>query len=147
MADLLGGRSESAVSIRDLMAHADVPVIKVSVPARPQFVQILRLVVGSVGTRVDLVYDDIQDLSVAVDEACAQLLSIKPLPTSMTLEIFIEQKTVHIAVSADAAPGEWPPSGFEESFGWQVLTAISDDPTFIVEEERAALKFSKKAAG
>jgi hypothetical protein len=49
--------------------------VDLSMPARPDSLQLVRLSAGFVAARADLVYDDVQDLRLAIDELCVALLS------------------------------------------------------------------------
>ena len=48
--------------------------IELSAPARPDSLQLVRLAAGFVAARADLVYDEVQDLRLAIDELCSTLL-------------------------------------------------------------------------
>ena len=102
--------------------------VTVTIPARPDFVRLLRAVVGSVGARLDLTYDRIDDLRMVVDEASAQLLR---LPSrSLTMRVTPGERMV-ITVRTDApANGAWPPADLEDSLAWRVLSGLADDVRF-----------------
>ena len=106
--------------------------VTVTVPARPDFVRLLRAVVASVGARLDLTYDRIDDLRMVVDEASAQLLQ---LPSrNLTMRVTPGERVV-ILVLTDAAPnGAWPPGDLEESLAWKVLSGLADDVRFEIAE-------------
>ena len=104
--------------------------VSVSVPARPGFVRVLRAVIASVGARLDLTYDRIDDLRIAVDEACAQLLSLGEDAT-MTMRVAEGDGTVVVVVGSDAPASDgWPPTEADDSLAWRILTALSDDLRF-----------------
>ena len=52
----------------------DGDVVEVRIPADVVYVSTLRLTAASLAARCDLTIDDIEDLRLAVDEACALLL-------------------------------------------------------------------------
>lgn len=102
--------------------------IAVSIPARPDFVRLLRAVVASVGASLDLTYDRIHDLRMVVDEASAQLLRIPS--RTLTMRVTPGERMV-IVVHADASPdGAWPPAGVEETLAWRVLSGLADEVSF-----------------
>jgi serine/threonine-protein kinase RsbW len=119
--------------------------IVVTVPARPQFVGVLRSVVAGVGARLDYGYDVIEDLRLAVDEACAQLLSIGAPAKHLSLRVRPGAAGVEVVASIDADAGPWPPDRVEDSLGWQVLRALADDAVFERDGGRPALRFRKRA--
>ena len=105
-------------------------IVSAQIPARAEFVHVLRSVAASAAARMNLNVDAIDDLRLSVDEACAELL--KAVPTASMLELSIRRTgiDVEVVVSADADPGTWPPHGHERTLAWQVLSGLSDEVTF-----------------
>lgn len=103
--------------------------VRVTVPARAEFVQVLRSVTASVAGRLPLSLDDVDDLRLAVDECCARLLDgggartfrldLRPLPGRL-----------EVIVSADSSRPRWPPPGVEGTLGWQILVALAESVAF-----------------
>jgi len=102
----------------------------VSVPARPEFMQLLRAAVGSVAARVDFTYEAIDDLRIAVDEACARILSVPGTPTTLFLRITPEETGIEVVAYTDGEAEDWPPERFEESLTAKILHALTDGVTF-----------------
>ncbi|HEY2802870.1 MAG TPA: ATP-binding protein [Actinomycetota bacterium] len=102
----------------------------VSVPARPEFMQLLRAAVGSVAARVDFTYEAIDDLRIAVDEACARILSVPGTPRTLFLRIIPEETGIEVVAYTDGEAEDWPPERFEESLTAKVLHALTDGVTF-----------------
>lgn len=100
-------------------------VLEVAVPARGEFVHVLRAVTASVAARLRIPYDGIEDLRLAVDEACAWLLSRDALST-MSLGLRPMEDRLEAVVSVDATARAWPPSEPERAFSWQILSALVD---------------------
>lgn len=113
------------------------------VPARPEYVHILRAVVASVAARHDFPYDGIDDLKIAVDEACAHLLDSAPGAATLRLRIVTRGQELEALVSVDAEAPSWPPEGFEKSLMWQVLSALADE-TRLVHEGGPAVRLTKR---
>jgi serine/threonine-protein kinase RsbW len=96
--------------------------IEVRVPADVVYVSTLRLTAASLAARCDLTIDDIEDLRLAVDEACALLLP-HAQPDSM-LDAHFElaagrlSVTVSVHTSDDAQPDR-------SGFAWTVLGALA----------------------
>lgn len=117
-------------SAPDPAPMGDAPVV-VSIPARPDFVHVLRSVVASVAARADFTLDAIDDLRLIVDEACAQLLSYSRPAAVLTVQIRLSgEASVEVVVRSDADPAAWPPADAEGSLGWQVLSALADEARF-----------------
>ncbi len=119
--------------------------VTVTIPARPDFVRLLRAVVASVGARLDLTYDRIDDLRMVVDEASAQLLR---LPCQfLTMRVTPGERMV-ITVLADASPnGSWPPGDIEDSLAWRVLSGLADEVRFEVSEDGPAVRIEMETKG
>jgi serine/threonine-protein kinase RsbW len=120
------------------------PDIAVTVPARPEFVHVLRAVVASVAARLDFPYDAIQELRIAVDEACSQLLATGGAEAS-TLRIRITPSTdgVELVASSDASRIAWPPADAERTLAWQVIEALADRAAFEHQDGEPALRIAK----
>jgi len=120
--------------------------VTVSVPAKPEFVHVLRSVVASVAARASFTFDEIDDLRLAVDEACAQLLAFPPPATTLELRIaFGDAGTIEVVASTDADAGAaiWPPEGAERTLTWQVLSALADEARFESAGARPGLRIIK----
>lgn len=112
--------------------------VTVTIPAKPDFVRLLRAVVASVGARLDLTYDRIDDLRMVVDEASAQLLRV-PSQT-LTMRVTPGERMVITVLTDGTANGSWPPAGLEESLAWRVLSGLADDVRFDATEEGPSVR-------
>jgi serine/threonine-protein kinase RsbW len=118
--------------------------VTVKVPARPDFVHVLRSVVATVAARADLTFDEIDDLRLAVDEACAQLLALRSGATTLTLQLSPgEGGGLVVVATIDAEVRAWPPEGAERTLTWQVLAALADDARFEQVDGHPALRLTK----
>jgi serine/threonine-protein kinase RsbW len=119
--------------------------VTVTVPARPDFVRLLRTVVSSVGARLDLTYDRIDDLRIAVDEACAQLLAIPS--NTMTMRVTPDGNRIKVLVCSDATVGAdgWPPSNVEDSLAWRILAGLADEVRFELSDMGPAVRVEVEA--
>ena len=108
------------------MASPTNDVITVSVPAREGSVHVLRAVTASVAARLPIPFDGIEDLRLAVDEACAWLLARGPSASAMTLRLRPLDDRLEAEVSIDVADGPWPPPDMEQSLPWRILSALVD---------------------
>jgi serine/threonine-protein kinase RsbW len=104
--------------------------VSAQIPARAEFVHVLRSVAASAAARMNLSVDAIDDLRMSVDEACAELLKAVPSGSVLELSILRMGIDVEAVVSVDGDPGAWPPNGHERTLAWQVLSGLSDEVTF-----------------
>ncbi|MFP4249160.1 MAG: ATP-binding protein [Armatimonadota bacterium] len=57
------------------MADRNADTVEMILPGRPEFLLLARLATSGVGLRADLTVDDIEDLKVAVSEACTNVIN------------------------------------------------------------------------
>ncbi len=119
--------------------------VKVKVPARPEFVHVFRSVITSVAARADFTYDEIDDLRLAVDEACAQLLAVGGFAATLSMLVRdLQGGGLEIIASIDAEEALWPPEGVERTLTWQVLSALADEARFEHSDGRPSLRLTKR---
>jgi serine/threonine-protein kinase RsbW len=122
-----------------------VDVVQITVPARAEFLHVVRTVVGSVAARHDLTIDAIEDLRIAVDEACAQLLTVRG--DHVTVAISGTAEGVETVCSTDADVAVWPPDGVQHSLATQVLQGLTDSVAWELSAAGPAVRVSKRSAG
>ncbi len=120
--------------------------ITVRLPARPEYLHVLRAAVSSVAARLNFTVDHIDDLRMAVDEACSQLLAISSPADTLTIRMLPEGESLVIITATDAAPALWPPAGVRQTLAWQVLSALADDVGFERDGNGAALRLVKRGS-
>lgn len=119
----------------------DVDVIEVRTPADVVYVSTLRLTAASLAARCDLTVDDIEDLRLAVDEACALLLPHATASATLDarFEVGVGELRVHTSVAtADTAEPD------RDGFAWTVLGALASDVEVTADENRLVISVSKK---
>jgi serine/threonine-protein kinase RsbW len=94
--------------------------VRLSIPADSAYIAVPRSVVGNLAARNNFTVDAIDDLRIAVDEACSLLL---PQASDGVLDLVFAISPPHLTVSTTATvPNGWKPD--TTSFGWTVLTAL-----------------------
>ena len=93
---------------------ADVEYVEVRIPARAEFVSVVRLTTAAVAARQGLMYDEIEDLKIAVSEACTSLITAGVAPGSAlvvrfalrqdALEVSVDGRGPGIALDLPGAP-------------------------------------------
>jgi serine/threonine-protein kinase RsbW len=121
--------------------------ITVEVPARPEFVRILRAVAVGVAARLEFPYDTIDDLRMAVDEASSQLLGVSATATTLRMRLTPGdgRVAVVVAIDAESLDGSWPPPDAERSLAWQVLSGLADEAGFELDDGAPAVRLVKHA--
>ena len=122
-----------------------VSTVTASVPASSEYIHILRTVVCGVASRLGFTIDDIDDLRLVVDEAAAQLLSVRPAGR-LELRLKPKQDGLEIRLVHETDDGRWPPADFERSMGWHVLTVLADGLDLQPEGGRPAIRMTKRVS-
>jgi serine/threonine-protein kinase RsbW len=105
--------------------------VVVTAPARAEMVHVLRAVASSLAARMDFPYDDIDDLRISIDEACAQLLAVADDEAAFTLRLTATAGGIQALVALDGGDAhQWPPPDLEDTLTWKVLSGLSDDVSF-----------------
>jgi serine/threonine-protein kinase RsbW len=119
------------------------PVIA-TVPARADFVHVLRTVVAAVAARLDLPYDALDDLRMVVDEACSALLGIRSPARTLTLKLTPGPDHLEVMVCSDAREESWPRPDVERTLAWKVLDALTDEARFETVPDGPAVRAIKR---
>jgi serine/threonine-protein kinase RsbW len=106
----------------------------------------LRSVVASVAAKLDFSYDDIEDLRLAVDEACAYLLGLREATTALTLSITPSDGAIDVIASVEGADGRDRAPGAEANMMWHLLGALTDEARFDEQGGQPGIRFTKTAA-
>jgi serine/threonine-protein kinase RsbW len=108
------------ISARPLDVAADQ--VTVRMPADGAYLSVLRTATAGLAARLDFTLDDIEDMRIAVDEACAMLLG-QAIPGSiLECNFTLSPDDMTITVSVPCLNPR-PPSG--ETFAWTVLSALT----------------------
>ena len=116
--------------------------VKVTMPAEGAYLSVLRTATAGLAARLDFTLDEIEDLRIAVDEACAMLLTQAIPGTHLECEFDLGSDQMTITVSVVAAQPQMPA---RDTFAWTVLSALAgtvgsrlgpDDQVSIVLQKR-----------
>ncbi len=96
--------------------------VTVKMPADGAYLSVLRTATAGLAARLDFTLDEIEDMRIAVDEACAMLLhqAIPGSDLKCAFSLGQDEMTVCVSVSC-VAPRV--PSG--DTFAWTVLSALA----------------------
>ena len=120
-------------------------VVLLVVPADGSYLAVLRTATAGLAARLQFTLDEIEDLRIAVDEACAILLAVAPAQTEVTSEFSVTDEALSIEVSVPVKGKAELPSG--NSFSWQVLTALAGEVSARSDGERATIRLTKRRTG
>jgi serine/threonine-protein kinase RsbW len=103
----------------------DRDVVILVVPASSSYLAVLRTATAGLAARLGMTLDEIEDLRIAVDEACAILLPIASADSDVTCSFSVTPAALTIDVAVPVIEHGVLPSG--QSFAWQVLTALAGE--------------------
>lgn len=115
--------------------------VELRVPATGAYVSVLRTAAAGLAARLDFTVDDIEDLRIAVDEACAVLIPLAEADARLSARFDLEPGHLQVAVSVPSKATE-PPS--RNTFAWTVLTALAGDVDASVDDGRVTLTLRKR---
>jgi serine/threonine-protein kinase RsbW len=96
--------------------------VTVRMPAEGAYLSVLRTATAGLAARLDFTLDEIEDLRIAVDEACAMLLSQALPGTTLQCVFALDRDLMTISVSAACLDPQPPAS---DTFAWTVLSALA----------------------
>lgn len=92
--------------------------VEISIPVRPEFVSVARLTAATVAARQGFTYDEIEDLKIAVGEACTALIVAKPdAARPLTTAFLLAPGAIEVLVSARVAAPAWAADGVGRAKG------------------------------
>jgi len=117
--------------------------ISLTTPASEAFVPILRSMTAAVAARLEIPYDEVDDLRLAIDEAVAHLIGLEPRGSTIALEMLVSEERFEVAASVDTLPDPWPQEGIDQTLTWQILKGLTDETSFEHAGGRAQIRFVK----
>lgn len=117
-------------------------VVSITLPAQGAYLSVLRTATAALAARLDFTLDDIEDLRIAVDEACALLLPNAVAGADITCEFELERHTLQVCVSTLTEDGRQPP---RDTFAWTVLSALAGEVDSAVDaDNRVTISLRKR---
>ena len=120
--------------------------VEVRVLAVPEALVTVRTVAGDLATRAEFPLDTVDDLRLAVDEACTFLDGLARPGTRLTGTFSLDEDRITMTASVSTTG---PTALATDTFAWRVLTVLADDvrvlgeaPTAPGEPHRLALRMT-----
>lgn len=98
-------------------------VVDLEVPAAPAYISVVRTATAGLAARVDITLDRIEDLRIAVDEACTLLIRPQGHHPGGALRCRFTLQPESLTVEVNGPRTDLPPTG---AFAWTVLSALVD---------------------
>ncbi|MCZ7418893.1 MULTISPECIES: anti-sigma regulatory factor [Micromonospora] len=124
----------------------DDDIVHLTVPADGGYLSVLRTATAGLAARLQFALDEIEDLRIAVDEACAMLLAIAAADAELDCRFSVTEDALTVEVTVPTVPGARLPA--ESSFAWKVLTALTTSAGARAADGRATISLlTRRASG
>jgi serine/threonine-protein kinase RsbW len=120
-------------------------VVVITLPADSAYLSVLRTATAGLAARLDFTIDEIEDLRIAVDEACAMLLPQAQRDAEITCEFELGDYSIDVNVSVLTVDGQQPS---RDTFAWTVLSALAGDVDSSADgDRRVTISLRKHGSG
>ena len=99
-------------------------IVRLRLPADGAYLSVLRSATAGLAARLDFTIEEIEDLRIAVDEACALLLPSAVPGADLDCEFELATDELRVSVSVQTLDGAEPE---RDSFAWTVLSALAGE--------------------
>ncbi len=119
-------------------------VVSIRLPAAGAYLSVLRTATAGLAARLDFTLDEIEDLRIAVDEACAMLLAQALPGAALECEFELSRDMIRTSVSVLTLDGQ-PPA--RDTFAWTVLSALVGEVDSRVDADNRVIVNLQKRRG
>lgn len=126
------------------------PAVELRLPAEGAFVSVLRTATAGLAARLDFPIDDIEDLRIAVSEACALLLESARPGADLHCTFDLASGLIRVAISLDGAGDPYDAADAaapdRDGFAWQVLSTLASSADTWVEDGRVTVALTLESS-
>ncbi|WP_326555345.1 anti-sigma regulatory factor [Micromonospora sp. NBC_01813] len=123
----------------------DDDVVLLTVPADGGYLSVLRTATAGLAARLHFALDEIEDLRIAVDEACAMLLAVAATDADLQCRFAVTDDALTVEVTVATVRGaKLPP---ESSFAWKVLRALTTSASATASGGQASIRLLTRRSG
>jgi len=120
-------------------------VVAITLPADSAYLSVLRTATAGLAARLDFTVDEIEDLRIAVDEACAMLMTQAVADADIRCEFEIDGEAISVDVAVRTVDGQQPS---RDTFAWTVLSALAGEVSSSTDPEgRVTITLRKTGSG
>jgi serine/threonine-protein kinase RsbW len=101
----------------------ELAAIEIRLTAGSEYLSTVRAVAADLALQQDMTLDEVDDLRLAVDEACSMLVPLAVPGGELRCRFSLAQREIRVRCSVVAAGNERPPT---DGFPWQVLVTLTD---------------------
>jgi serine/threonine-protein kinase RsbW len=99
-------------------------LVVLRLPAAGAYLSVLRTATAGLAARLDFTLDEIEDLRIAVDEACAMLLASAVPGADVEVEFELTAGLLRVSVTVLTLDGVEPS---RDTFAWTVLSSLAGE--------------------
>lgn len=128
-------------------------LVQLEIPAQPEYVRIVRLIIAGIGNAMRFNVEELDDLKLAVGEACYQAFqSGAGLHSRLRIKALARETVVEIEVALShlrgEAAGAYPGlEGLDRGIGLTLMKHLVDEIGFSSNSEETKIRFVKKRIG
>src|SRR5690606_6884670 len=137
--DLLG---DQAGVTNGPTAPTEPDAVLLTVPADGAYLGVLRTAAAGLAARLHFTLDEIEDLRIAVDEACAMLLRLAAPTAELQCRFSLTGDELGVEVAVPTAADAALPA--TSSFTWKVLTALASAASASVIDQTATITLTAR---
>jgi serine/threonine-protein kinase RsbW len=135
-------QTAGGVTLPDRPGERDI--VRLRLPAVGAYVSVLRTATAGLAARLNFTLEEIEDLRIAVDEACALLLLSAVPGADLDCEFELADDELRVTVSVQTLDGAKPE---RDSFAWTVLSALAGEVDSRVDaQSRVSIDLVKRRA-
>ena len=123
------------------------PAVQIETPATGEYLAVVRAAATGLAAGLDFTYEQIDDLRIAVDEACAQLLAHRSGEGVLRVTYSVDGATLSVEATVDRLDkdGAEPPGPLpKDTFSWQILRAVTDELDERIDAGEVLVAFRKR---
>lgn len=119
--------------------------VRLVLPTAPRLLRVARLAAAGMAGRLGFSFDEVEDVKMAVDEACFAVVGTRERPGSLTLDYRVEDGTLTIEGSAsyEGRPPELAPTVLSA----RILAAVVDEHELGAHGDELRFRVVKRRGG
>jgi serine/threonine-protein kinase RsbW len=116
-------------------------ILHIEIPASGEYLAVVRAAATGLAAQLHFTYEQIDDLRIAVDEACTQLLARRGSAETLAVDYDVDQAGLRVLVTVAANDLGEPLR--HDTFAWQILSALTDEVSEHSDADGLRLAFRK----
>jgi serine/threonine-protein kinase RsbW len=101
----------------------ELAAVELRLTAGSEYLSTVRAVAADLALQQDMTLDEVDDLRLAVDEACSMLVPLAAPGAELRCRFSLAEEEIRVHCSVPSANGGKPPM---DGFPWQVLVTLTD---------------------